>query len=546
MEMENLKNNTIFLPPARHCSSGGRAGLMVGVPITLISAFLLIFSFPPFNLSLLAWVAFILLFFLISATETKADKPELTMKEIFALYYLVGLIFWAYHIWWLTYVTFLGYFFLIVYLASFMGLFGLFLKILKEKTEYPLLFLAPPLWVLFEFIRTYFLRGFPWSLLGYSQWNNIALIQISSITGVYGVSFLIIMFNAAFYDFYFSKAKKPSRLRPSGFDGQVIALITVFLIIAGIIVIGGKTALKGKTSQADKTKISVIQGNIPQSEKWDEGYSERIVNTYAELSIYAGKEPDISLVIWPETSYPDYAEVNSDLFKKVQTLTRFLDIPLLMGAVTRQNGREYNSALLILSDGEIKQVYNKLHLVPFGEYLPFEKIFSFLKNTNPPIGNFSKGEDYTIFKIKNEKLKVKNKFGVLICFEDLFPDLARKFTSEGAEFLVNITNDAHFCESPALWQHFTHSVFRAVENRRPVIRAANNGVSGFIDSYGRPTKVLNDGVKTVGARGFAAAEITPSYYKTFYTRFGNLFVYLNILYLALISIITIKRGMKKL
>ena len=333
----------------------------------ILSALLLILSFPPFNLSFFAWFALIPLFFLTPATNSKAgrpsndttagrpsndtkagrpaagsmaDKHELSPRKIFILYFGAGIIFWLYHIWWLTYVTFLGYFTLVIYLAFFMGLFGLLLKFLKEKTQYPLLFLAPPLWILFEFLRTYFAFGFPWSLLGYSQWMNIPLIQISSTTGIYGVSFLIVMFNAAFYDLYFYKTKK-----------SLIALITTFLIVAGVMVIGEKTILEAENQQTDKIKISVIQGNIPQTEKWVAGYSERIVNTYAELSIYAGKEPNISLVIWPETSYPDYAEVGSPLFQKVQNLIYYLNTPLLMGAATQQNGRKYNSALLISPSG---------------------------------------------------------------------------------------------------------------------------------------------------------------------------------------------------
>ena len=240
-----------------------------------------------------------------------------------------------------------------------------------------------------------------------------------------------------------------------------------------------------------------------------------------------------------------------------------------MGAVTQQNGKKYNSALLILPNGEIKQAYNKIHLVPFGEYTPLEEIFFFLNNTNPPIGDFSKGSKYTVFEIsdgvparqdlaggrysassewsdRNPQSAIRNRFAVLICFEDLFPDLSRKFTNEGADFLVNITNDAHFHDSPALWQHFTHSVFRAVENHRPVIRAANNGVSGFIDSYGRPIKILSENGKTIGVGGFATSEINPSSHRTFYTRFGNLFVYLNLLYLMILSINTVKKSMKKL
>ncbi|MDD5454275.1 MAG: apolipoprotein N-acyltransferase [Candidatus Ratteibacteria bacterium] len=494
----------------------------------ILSALLLLFSFPPFNLSFLAWIALVPLF---------SVPKETSAKNTFIFYYSAGLVFWLPHIWWLNYVTSLGYVVLSAYLALFFGFFGLFLKFFRLKTDYPILFIAPPLWIIFELARTHLLIAFPWSLLGYCQWQNIPFIQISSITGIYGVSFLIVTVNAAIADFIFSKTRKHLR-----------NLIFSFLIITATFVVGGKIILKEDINRKN-IKISVIQGNIPQTEKWDEKYSEEIVNTYAELSIYAGTDHDISLVIWPETSYPDYININSALFQKVQNLTRYLDVPLLFGAVTCQNNKDYNSALLILPDGEINQIYNKIHLVPFAEYIPLKNFLFFLGNIFPQIGNFSEGNEYTVFRTPITPARFrqtggdnrKPSFAVLICFEDLFPDLSRNFVNKGASFLVVITNDAHFNQSPALWQHFTHSVFRAVENRRPVVRAANNGISGFIDSYGRPVKILNEDGKAAGARGFTAEKIMPSDAETFYTRFGDLFVYINVFYLLVILSINAKK-----
>ena len=553
--------------------------------LSTFSAILLIFSFTPFNLSFLAWFALIPLFSLLPARRIFFEEPsqkipsngkESSPRKIFTFYYLAGLVFWAYHIWWLVYVTFLGYCLLVIYLALFLGFFGLFLKLLTEKTEYPLVFIAPPLWVVFELARTYLFVSFPWSLLGYSQWQNIALIQVSSITGVYGVSFMIVMFNAAIADFVFLKTKK-----------QATNLLLALLIITAISIWGYVPPLD-EECECRKIKVSVVQGNIAQDIKWDEEYAENIVNIYAELSIYASIEKGISLIVWPETSYPDYVDIHSPLFQKVQSLTDYSNTPLLMGAVNRKSDRDYNSALLIMPDGKIDQIYNKIHLVPFAEYIPVKKFLFFLSDVFPQIGNFSKGEEYTIFTITNYQpstraklgaglvphrnkvsgavLPITNQFGVLICFEDLFPDLARRFTNKGANFLVVITNDAHFRESSALWQHFTHSVFRAVENRRPLIRAANNGISGFIDSYGRPIETLNENGKAVGVKGFATNHISPvrsklskaitaplvqtsngispSYTKTFYTRFGDLFAYLNALYLVVLLIILVTFNFK--
>ncbi|MFH1548237.1 MAG: apolipoprotein N-acyltransferase [Candidatus Omnitrophota bacterium] len=562
---------------------------VIPVVLSTFSAILLIFSFAPFNLSFLAWFALIPLFSLLPARFRKAGGPsqkipsngkESSPRKIFTFYYLAGLVFWAYHIWWLVYVTFLGYCLLVIYLALFLGFFGLFLKLLTRKTEYPLVFIAPPLWVIFELARTYLFVSFPWSLLGYSQWRNIHLIQISSITGVYGVSFMIVMFNAAISDFIFANPVKNSSqfVKASKFfygtktKKQARNLLLALLIITAISIWGYVPSLD-EECECRKIKISVVQGNIAQDIKWDEEYAENIVNIYAELSIYASIEKGISLIVWPETSYPDYVDIHSPLFQKVQSLTDYSSTPLLMGAVNRKSDRDYNSALLIMPDGKIDQIYNKIHLVPFAEYIPIKKFLFFLSDVFPQIGNFSEGKDYTIFEIRNLKsplhvvlppslfskenrgdkkenkggqLPIPNNFATLICFEDLFPDLARRFTNKGANFLVVITNDAHFRESPALWQHFTHSVFRAVENRRPLIRAANNGISGFIDSYGRPIETLNENGRAVGVKGFATNQISPSYKKTFYTRFGDLFAYLNALYLVVLLIILAKKNIKKL
>lgn len=501
---------------------------IVPVVLSVSSATLLTFSFHPFNLSFLAWIALVPLFCI---------PQKISPKKIFILYYSAGIIFWLSHIWWLIYVTPLGYVLLSFYLALFFGLLGLLIKFSREKTGYPLLFLAPPIWVMLEFARTYMLISFPWSLLGYSQWHNTALIQISSITGVYGVSFLIVMFNAAASDLVLLKTKKHFR-----------NLLLSFLTIINVIVWGWHAIpLEQEGYACQKIKISVIQGNIPQNIKWDEEYSKEIINTYAELSIYAGTDHDVSLIVWPETSYPDYISVESELFQKVRNLTYYLDTHLLFGAVTSQNNRDYNSALLLLSpEAEIEQVYNKLRLVQFAEYLPLKKLLFFLSDIFPQIGDFSKGTEYTIFNIKNQISNIKYNFATLICFEDLFPDLARDFTNNGAQFLVNITNDAHFKESPALWQHFAHSIFRAVENRRPIVRAANNGISAFINSYGKPIEILTDANgKARGARGYATAQISPSNTKTFYTRFGDLFIYINLLYLFALSIYPIRQQRKK-
>jgi len=296
-----------------------------------------------------------------------------------------------------------------------------------------------------------------------------------------------------------------------------------------------------------------IPFNIPQDIKWDEDSKKWILQTYLDLSKDASKVKP-ALIIWPEASFPGYLKEGEYFSLQVQQLARDTNTPLLIGALNldEEEGENYNSAFLISPEGEIKKVYNKLHLVPFGEYIPLRKIFSFVEKTTPQIGNYNRGKEYTVFRSQGTENRTPNtyhrspSFAVLICFEDLFPNLARKFTQKGTNFLINITNDAHYRISPAPWQHFTHSVFRAVENRTPVVRAANTGVSGFINSQGRITKLVRVQERSVGVGGWVVEEVSLVPSVTFYSRFGDLFVYANVFYLGiLLGVVLRKRESEK-
>jgi apolipoprotein N-acyltransferase len=248
-------------------------------------------------------------------------------------------------------------------------------------------------------------------------------------------------------------------------------------------------------------KISLIQGNIPQYQKWDENFRASILERYETLTKEAAKDkPD--LIIWPETSVPGIIGEEPDLLIRVLDLAKTVNTPILVGAVTsKELGVYYNSALLISADGAVTQQYDKLHLVPFGEYVPLEKYFPFLRSMiGVPIGDFTAGGESTVFKSPE-------RFAALICFEDIIPGLSRRFVKGGAQFLVNITNDAWFMESSAPYQHAAASVFRAIENRVPVVRAANTGLSCFIDRSGRIYDKVSDGKKDIFVVGYKTGEI---------------------------------------
>lgn len=317
---------------------------------------------------------------------------------------------------------------------------------------------------------------------------------------------------------------------------MALALVLIFLSL-GYGVLRTKNIFTGEA-----LRVAVIQGNIPQAEKWDERFRSLIMSKYEALTrLVAEKEPD--LVVWPETSVPGFLESEPDLLQKVSGLAASLKIPILAGAPSVRGREEnyYNSAILLSEDGRIAGRYDKMHLVPFGEYVPFKNIFSFVEKFAPkPIGDFSAGMDHTVFNFFVERtakerdvrwrMLKKARFSALICFEDIFPDLTRSFVKRGANFLVNMTNDAWFGLTSAPYQHAQSSVFRAVENRVNVVRAANTGYSCFIDQKGHVTSAVHLGGKNLFVDGFVVEDVILTRTRTFYTVYGDVFAYICIFF----------------
>jgi apolipoprotein N-acyltransferase len=478
------------------------------ISLSILSALLLILSFPNFNLWIFAWFGFVPLFF---AIENKSKF------NAFLLSCLTGIIFWTGIIYWLIHVTVPGTILLILYLSLYFGLFGLIIKGNRLWTiDYGLLFI-PSTWVLLEFLRAHLLTGFPWALLGYSQYLNLPIIQIADITGTWGVSFLVMMTNVAIYlvfsrqHFSFSEIKKYS-----------IPILSIIISLSY-----GYYKLHHRPSSTDQRpiKISVIQGNIPQELKWNTQSKDYIMDKYLEITRWAAKESS-DLIIWPEAALPVILEEEPVYFEKTKELVKEIKVPLLLGAVTFRNNFYYNSALLISKeDSKILKIYDKLHLVPFGEYIPLKNIFPFLK-TVVPIGDITPGTEYKVFKLPIT-------FSVLICFEDLFPQISREFVKKGADFLINITNDAWYKKTPAAYQHLQASVFRAVENRIFLARAANTGVSGFINPDGKIISLVKDNLgRKIFVDGYKTEEIVITKRNpTFYTLYGDKFILILLIFI---------------
>jgi len=491
-----------------------------------LSAVLLILSFPGFNFEFLAWVALVPLLF---AIENKSPLKS------FLNAYIAGVLFFLGTIYWLIHVTLPGMIVVVLYLALSFGLFGFLASYRISIIDYRSIFYIPAAWVATELIRSQLFGGFGWVLLAHSQSYNLPAIQIADITGAYGVSFLIVMVNTTVY-----LTIKEIKNRNYAFTHVAVTLVVIFLSL------GYGTYRVKNIFTGERLRVAVVQGNIPQAEKWDANFRGEILNKYESLTRQAAKDK-VDLVIWPETSVPGFLEAEQDLTGRMESLAKSINTPILAGAPAEDLGAKdayYNSAILLSEKGRIAGRYDKMHLVPFGEYVPFKKMLSFVERfARSPIGDFSKGTKPTVFqffiergsKEKNVswKLLKKVKFSCLICFEDIFPGIARRFVNDGALFLVNITNDAWFGRSSAAYQHAQSSVFRAVENRVNVVRAANTGLSCFIDQKGRIVSEVGSGGRELFIDGFNIHDIVLTKTRTLYSVYGDLFAYICVLFVIL-------------
>jgi apolipoprotein N-acyltransferase len=343
------------------------------------------------------------------------------------------------------------------------------------------------------------------------------MIQISDISGVYGVSFCIALSNATIFLAYLyltGKDWQGKAVKSKLAAGSVFTFVLIFCFVWFY----GKwriQAIHELTSGSPSVRIAIVQGNIDQAKKWDPAFQLASMEKYIKLSLLA-KEHKPDLVVWPETATPFYFLHNNPLSEMVKKGVHDTGADFLIGSPSFSLGKNtveyYNSAYLVGPEGKVYGKYDKAHLVPFGEYVPYKKWLPFLGKMVESVGDFRPGKKGQTIKWGDYRL------GLQICYEIIFPDLARAMTKNNASLLVNITNDAWYGGSSAPYQHFSMTILRAVENRRSVIRSANTGISGFIDPSGRvidSTQLFSDAVIT---RTVPILEET-----TFYSRFGDLF-----------------------
>ena len=483
--------------------------------LAVLSGISLVLSHPSFNLFPLAWVGLVPLLI--------AVKSVPNAKSAFRIGYISGLTFFGGLLYWIVllypfaniFVTVLGFVALVAYAALYFAVFALLVHQLPRKSGMSFIFPTALFWIGLEWIRSWFLTGFPWGSMGYSQWNNHVGIQIASITGVYGVSFIVVLFNAAIAHLLMSSSNWRRAIKGVVFPVAIAALTFVY----------GGFCLSGSENPAGQVKLGLVPGNVPQAEKWKSEHAPKIFKRYLSLTEKANAaNPD--LIVWPETAiHPQILSGRAEMYR--QRLFRMLrehQIHLLAGAPIREADRKfYNSVFLLSPAGEKLGSYSKMHLVPFGEYVPFSSALpNFIQ-----FQTFAHGKSINLLPLADvEDAKV----GIAICFESVFPNLFRKFVTRGASVMGILTNDAWFVGTTAPAQHLSAAPFRAVENRISVFRCANGGISCIIDPFGR---IVSPTITPTQPDGVLVEDVPlknrQNTNKTLYTRYGDWFPILCLL-----------------
>ncbi len=473
----------------------------------VLSGVLSALAFPKFGFSFLAWLSLIPLLWALSRKGSKGGfLPAFTA----GLFFFGILLYWIPDVpahyggmpYWLCLLVYLA---LIAYLALFWGLFGTVFVRVRRVYPIAVFALAPLLWIASEFLMTYALTGFPWGILGTSQFRNLYLIQTASLAGVYGVSFLLVLLQSTFV--------LAVRKRKKGPFFAALALL-VLAHAYGLFVLK-----RGSVDESGAFKVSVIQGNVSSDIYWSSvsyDFVRSLFDDHMELTD-RGVRDGSGLVVWPEFSVPLCFSCDESYYVSLRTeLENYAErtrTALLLGTNERAGSPAdplyFNTALCLHPDLS-RTRYAKMHLVPFGEYVPYKKVFFFIEKVTHAIGEITPGPGPQLHRYRDHG------FGSPICYEIIFPRIARTFVREGADFLVTITNDGWYGKSSAPYQHWAQAVFRAVENRRFLVRAATTGISGFVDPFGRILAQSPIGVRTV-----LTENVVPNGNLSLYARTGD-------------------------
>ncbi len=531
----------------------------------IISGLLYAACFPPFEQSWLCWLA---LTPLIAAIWFSGEQSRRRWLRNLLLGYVAGLAFFWTVLFWLTTVTPPGWFVLEFYMSIYLAMWGWFCGLMRPRersgavepnkwnemlaragkspaaprpiwlrstSNLRVAFLLAAAWVTQEWLRSWVFSGWGWNGLGVALHRNWPLIQIAEFTGVIGLSFVIAFGNVIAVTTT-RRIILEVRFRPMrphwDFNFAMLGIVALFVYGWHVTQIPRPTK---------PLRVAAIQADIPRKEKFDPQFAHRIFDQFTNLSAIALRtNPAPDLLIWPESSMPGPVLEDEVTNQFVMNFAAANKTDLILGTLDEEEGRAYNAALLVSDGGQHTQLYRKLHLVPFGEYVPgrhWVPLLAQIIGDQVP-GDFDVGKDYIVFRLTNPDVQV----APLICFEDTLGELTRRFvlpteTNPGANLLVNVTNDGWFLHSAGSHQHLANAIFRCVETRRPMVRAANTGVTCFINQLGRITQILQDENGSTFPQGTLTGDVNVPTDRetTFYVRHGELFAKLC----SLITVVTI-------
>jgi apolipoprotein N-acyltransferase len=481
-----------------------------------LSGILLALSFPSLGHPAFSWLALAPLLLTLGRG---------TLRRALLLGALSGAVYLSGTLYWLTFVmkvygglhvstAVLVNVLLVAFQSVFPAVFAVIVRRLV-MTIGPLALLTVPLvWVTVEMGRTYVLTGFPWVLLGYSQATVLPVAQLASLVGVYGVSALVSAPSAAMA---YAVARVEGVERTSIPLTSWVPLGVVVVLIATVALWGRARIADGSlTGDGEPIQIGLVQGNVDQGGKWDASRAAVIFDDYLQMTRRA-IDQGARLVVWPESSTPFFFDDDRPSAERVRALARATRVPVLLGSDQVERGtpnRYFNAALLVNAEGNTAAAYRKMHLVPFGEYVPLKRLLFFAAPLVEGVSDFSPGTEAVLLPVGSHHVSTA------ICYEVVYPDLVRRSVRSGSELLTTITNDAWFGRSSAPYQHFAQASMRAIENGRYLVRAANTGISGIVDPYGRvvaESRIFEPAV-IVGQVRFLSST-------TVYTRTGDVFAY---------------------
>ena len=501
-----------------------------GFALAAASGVLLALSFPKFGYPPLAWIAL--------APLLVALSQRVSLPRAFAFGVTTGAIYFGGTLYWMSgvmarygelnaAVAVLINAVFVAYVALFPALFAVLMRRLTMVLGAAALPAAPFVWTATELGRTHLFTGFPWVLLGYSQATVLPIAQAASVVGVFGVSAIVVSVSAALAGLVIERTFRPA----------VLVLVAVLLLATW-----GSARVRGGalTREGEPLRVGLVQGNVLQEERDTPGRAPEILQRHLAMS-HQAIESGASLVILPESALSPYT---FDEFPVVaaswRDTARQTAVPILLGSDqyqwrvigrTREVEKSFNAAFMLRGDGTTGAVYRKMHLVPWGEYVPLKDWLTFVGPLVQAIGRgFDAGEEATLLPVGTHRVSTA------ICYEIIYPDLVRRFVQEGSELLTTITNDSWFGPTSAPYQHFEQASMRAIEEGRYLVRAANTGVSGFVDPYGRVlerTAIYQPAVVVGDVRLLTASTV--------YSRTGDVFAYASAVATLALVILSARR-----